>query len=230
MLRICALFVAALLVLPLWAAQPEFSGEARVIDADTIEVAGQRIRLGGIDAPEMQETCTDAQGRQWPCGRWATDTARAMVAGARLRCVDLGERTYERVVGRCYLRGRDLGEYLIEAGAARPCLRFARAQGTDRAYLTAERVAKAARAGVYGGPLNPVAGFCEVRNVPAPIPAGAIQPDAACVIKGNVSNNGRIYHMPGQRDYGRVTMRGAETRWFCSEAEAKAAGWRRALR
>jgi len=49
----------------------------------------------------------------------------------------------------------------------------------------------------------------------------------ACAIKGNVSAKGeRIYHLPGSRHYARVAMNGPDERWFCSEPEAKAAGWR----
>ena len=50
-------------------------GPARVIDGDTIDVAGVRVRLHGIDAPERAQTCR-ADGRAWPCGRQA---ARALV-------------------------------------------------------------------------------------------------------------------------------------------------------
>ncbi len=227
MFRICSLLAVIFWALPLHAGQAEITGAARVIDADTLEIAGQRIRLGGIDAPEMSEYCVDTQGKRWRCGVWATEAARDMIGQRVLRCVDLGQRSYDRIVGRCYLDGRDLGVKLIEAGAARPCLRFARGQGRERDYIAAERVGLAAGAGIYGGPLNPVAGFCKVDR---PRQVAQIVPSGDCVIKGNVSANGRIYHMPGQRDYDRVTMRGAETRWFCSEAEARAAGWRRARR
>ncbi|MCC5957089.1 MAG: thermonuclease family protein [Natronohydrobacter sp.] len=218
-----------LLALPLWAAQPEITGPARIIDGDTLDIAGKRIRIGGIDAPERNERCRDAAGRAWRCGAWATEQAKRLVAGQTLTCLDLGERTHDRIVGRCYLGGRDLAVTLIELGAARPCLRFARAQGQDQTYLQAQAVAKAEQAGIHAGPLNPEASFCDPtpraeRITPTSAPAGE------CVIKGNVSANGRIYHMPGQRDYDRVTMRSPETRWFCSEAEARAAGWRPAQR
>lgn len=186
MLRICSLFVFTFLAAPLLAAQSELSGTARVIDADTLEVAGKRVRLGGIDAPEMSERCRDARGRAWRCGVWAAERAREMLAGQRLTCLDLGERTYDRVVGRCYLHGRDLAVALIAAGAARPCLRHARAQGQERAYLQAERVAIQARAGIYAGPLNPVAAFCEI-SAPARQAALTLAPDPDCTIKGNVS-------------------------------------------
>ncbi|BGE84698.1 hypothetical protein Ms3S1_11340 [Methylosinus sp. 3S-1] len=53
----------------------------------------------------------------------------------------------------------------------------------------------------------------------------------ACAIKGNVNGRGeRIYHLPEGRGYARVTMNGAGKRWFCSEAQALAAGWRKAVR
>lgn len=229
MFRFCSLLAALLLALPLWAGQPEITGHPRVIDGDTLEIDGHRIRLGGIDAPERAETCRDARGKSWRCGAWATDQTRKLLARQRLTCVDLGDRTYDRIVGRCYLNGQDLAVTLIEAGIARPCLRFARAQGQERRYLQAETVAVAARAGIYSGPLNPIAGFCDI-TPPRQQTASAQPASDRCVIKGNVSANGRIYHMPGQRDYDRVTMRNPETRWFCSEAEARAAGWRRAQR
>lgn len=222
MFRICSFLLALLLVAPLWAGQPEIAGVPRVIDADTIDVAGQRIRLGGIDAPERSENCQGADGRSWACGEWATEMARHLLKGERLRCIDLGERTYGRVVGRCYRDGQDIAVHLIEIGAARPCLRYAREQGQEAVYSAAEARALRARAGIFGGPLNPVAGFCRL--------PGAEEQAGDCAIKGNVSANGQIYHMPGQRDYARVNMAKPGVRWFCSEEEARAAGWRRALR
>ncbi|MBC7281131.1 hypothetical protein [Hoeflea sp.] len=54
-----------------------------------------------------------------------------------------------------------------------------------------------------------------------------------CVIKGNISINSgeRIYHVPGQEDYEATRIRSEYgERWFCTEAEARAAGWRKAGR
>ncbi|MGY6548364.1 MAG: thermonuclease family protein [Roseinatronobacter sp.] len=225
MFKICSFLVAVFLGVAAHGAPNEITGTPRVIDGDTFEIAGQRIRIGGIDAPERAETCKARDGTSWPCGTWATDVAHRLVAGARLNCVDLNQRNHDRIVARCYLRGQDIAVLLIEAGAARPCLRFARAQGQEQRYLDAERVARARGAGIFGGPLNPLAGFCEIRGQ-AQAAGLATPPSAECAIKGNVTSNGRIYHMPGQRDYDRVTMRNPDTRWFCSEAEARAAGWR----
>ena len=55
-------------------------------------------------------------------------------------------------------------------------------------------------------------------------------PVDGCAIKGNVTRNGRIYHMPWSPWYGQVTIDETQgKRWFCSETEAMAAGWRPAM-
>jgi hypothetical protein len=53
------------------------------------------------------------------------------------------------------------------------------------------------------------------------------RPVPTCAINGNINAHGeRIYHLPGSRNYTRVAMNDSDERWFCSEPEAKAAGWR----
>jgi hypothetical protein len=61
------------------------------------------------------------------------------------------------------------------------------------------------------------------------LPVGSDTAAKSCRIKGNISGNGRIYHMPGQKYYGATKINAAKgERWFCSEAESRAAGWRKA--
>lgn len=216
--------------------RPRIEGVARFVDADTLDIGDIRIRLHGIDAPEMAERCTDARGREWRCGVWATDVARARFQGRVLSCADLGERTHGRVVARCTDGADDVALALVREGVVMACPRYALEHDHSRAYLDAEKLAAFDGAGLHAGPLNPRAGFCEPRNTAPGAVTGVSQPIAAeahsgCAIKGNVNRNGdRIYHMPGQRNYDDVRMNSPEKRWFCSEAEARAAGWRPAQR
>jgi hypothetical protein len=83
------LFVALLTLLSLALAQQSLVGRASVVDGDTLEIQGVRVRLWGIDAVESSQTCLDAAGRVWPCGR------RAAFALADF----LGQRTNLRLRG-----------------------------------------------------------------------------------------------------------------------------------
>ena len=85
-----------------------------VRDGDTIVVGKQPIRLNGVSAPERNEAG----------GREATAFMKRLVLGKKLTCVDNGERTYDRLVARCYLNGKDIGETIIASGLARDCPRY----------------------------------------------------------------------------------------------------------
>ncbi|PRX35253.1 Endonuclease YncB, thermonuclease family [Meinhardsimonia xiamenensis] len=202
------------------AADERFSGAAVVIDGDTLEVRGRKVRLFGIDAPELGQSCTRDDGRGWACGRWARDWLAARLRGREVTCEKLGTDRYARTVARCAVEGEDIAEVLVRAGAAMAYRRY------SLDYVDAEKEALFARRGVWSGEVDSPAEFRA--RAASPVQSA---PDPSCAIKGNVSRAGRIYHMPGQRDYERVRVDPARgERWFCSEAAARAAGWRRALR
>lgn len=200
----------------------EVAGPARVIDGDTLEVAGTRVRLFGIDAPELAQRCTRDDGRRWACGAWAAETLAGLIGRAPVVCEGRDRDVYGRLVAVCRAGGRDLGAAMVEAGAA---LAYT-AYSTD--YVEAEKGAMFAARGLWTGPVvRPADHRAAARAAAERPPADA----GDCRIKGNVSANGRIYHMPGQRDYDRVRIRPElGQRWFCTEAEAQAAGWRPAAR
>lgn len=205
-------------------------GPARVIDGDTVDIAGTRIRIQGIDAPERDDTCRRPDGSEWPCGAWSIEAARDRFGGQVLACEDLGERTWGRVVARCRKGEVDFAEAMVAKGAARACPRFALQHAHSRAYIDVERSARAEARGIFDGTPPPLAGFCIPRpGTPQATPA---TDRSDCRIKGNINQRGeRIYHMPGQMFYDATRINeAAGQRWFCTEAEARAAGWRRALR
>lgn len=91
-----------------FAAEPPITGPARVIDGDTLEVAGERVRLFGVDAPERED----------PRGPRATAALVDLVDGRQVTCTPTGDTSYGRIVARCRAGGRDLGDALIRDGWA----------------------------------------------------------------------------------------------------------------
>jgi endonuclease YncB( thermonuclease family) len=131
--------------IPAQPAGATISGRAKVVDGDSLEVAGERIRLFGIDAPEAHQQCRDARGVPYACGRAAT-RALAALAGARVSCTLVTHDRYERDVATCTANGRDLGDAMVRAGHA---LDYARHSGGR--YAEAEREARAAKRGIWAG-------------------------------------------------------------------------------
>ncbi|MEI4470029.1 thermonuclease family protein [Frigidibacter sp. MR17.24] len=211
--------IAALCLAGAPAVAQVLTGRPQVHDGDTLRLGGERIRLFGIDAPELAQSCTNAEGRDWDCGGWSRHHLAAL-AGREIRCEGIERDRYDRLVARCFRRGRDLGAQMVEDGAA-----FAyRAYALD--YVDAEKRAAIAARGLWAGAAERPADWRAAQRAAAPDPA---PPQAGCAIKGNISGNGHLYHLPGMASYGATridTARGE--RWFCSEAQARAAGWRRA--
>lgn len=216
MLRICSLLV--LICLPALALA-DFSGRVRVIDADTIDVGKVRVRLHAIDAPEMDQTCMTAQGDSFDCGLWVAGQVIARFQGRTATCTPTDTDSYGRTVARCRADGVDMGQEIVAQGWA-----FAyRQYGMD--YDLDEKSAYVADRGLHGFSVQSPAAFRQAQRQTV----GATR--EACVIKGNISKNGYIFHVPGQEYYeqtGIDTARGE--RWFCTPAEARAAGWRAARR
>lgn len=195
-------------------------GRARVVDGDTIELAGAKVRLFGIDAPELDQVC-DRGGVAWACGTAARDMLAGIVAGGRLTCAVQDVDRYGRAVAVCLRQDRDVAALMVRQGGAMAYRRY-----SDR-YVNAEVAARREGLGVWASDWVEPEAHRKAGS-------GAVQPvpEAACAIKGNIGAQGRrIYHLPGQADYDatRINERTGE-RWFCSEAEARAEGFRRAAR
>ena len=102
-----------------WTSKPPapLVGQARVLDGDSIEISGARIRLQGIDAPEWEQTCVDAGGEAWPCGKAAAQELRRHIGARDLRCESSGFDHYNRFLATCFdPDGADLNAWLVRRG------------------------------------------------------------------------------------------------------------------
>ncbi|MCX7559107.1 thermonuclease family protein [Sulfitobacter sp. F26204] len=217
MLRLCSCFLLALV----WANSviaAEFTGKVRVIDGDTLDVGGIRLRLHGIDAPERDQPCTTLSGQDWGCGDWVTQQVRDRYQGAQARCEATDHDRYKRVVARCFVDGLDIGQDLVATGLAYAYRKY------TMEYDLEEKAAFIADRGIHGFTLSSPERYRLTRT------RGREAPDSKCLIKGNINGTGaHIYHVPGQKFYERTGIRSeAGERWFCSEAQARASGWRAA--
>jgi endonuclease YncB( thermonuclease family) len=200
------------------------TGPLRVIDGDTFDVGTTRVRLHGVDAPETAQTCLEADGTEWHCGTWATDEARVLWDGRDADCEVLETDRYGRAVSRCMVDGEDVGAALVSRGLAMAYVAY------SEDYLPQQRQAEAQGAGLWRGTFQPP---WEWRQAPREPEVAEVETVSAereeCLIKGNISGRGRLYHLPGGSSYDRTRIdEAAGERWFCTAAEAEAAGWRAA--
>ncbi|WP_245273757.1 thermonuclease family protein [Mesorhizobium sp. WSM3224] len=96
------------------------AGVASVVDGDTIEVHGQRIRFNGIDAPESKQYCDDAKGFEYPCGRRSAEALDGFLAASRpVQCTFVTWDRYHRFVGDCRRAdGTSVAAWMVEHGQA----------------------------------------------------------------------------------------------------------------
>ncbi|MGH6641305.1 MAG: thermonuclease family protein [Bradyrhizobium sp.] len=237
--------VAALLLASLSASQV-WAATATVRDGGTLQLGNVTYRLDGIDAPAFDQLCIDEHADSWTCGVEARDQLTKLIGGRQVRCDDLGvDPTFKkRRLGVCKVEGETigLGQLLVRQGFALNV----EASATGR-FKTDEARAKEDRQGLWKGCFAAprefrvgkkdgalLGGSCpadrdrQIREVI--FPDDLVMPPS-CSIKGKfavrarVTGNLGIYHLQACRSYPGL---GNPDRWFCSEDDAQAAGFRRA--
>ena len=121
------------------------SGLASVVDGDGLEVEGVKIRLWGVDAPEVEQYCRRDDGTRWHCGQHATVALDALAGGRRVFCVQRERDAYQRALCVCKLGDRDLAAEQVRAGWA---LAYRKYSGR---YIEEETAAAAQRLGMWAG-------------------------------------------------------------------------------
>jgi endonuclease YncB( thermonuclease family) len=242
------LAIAALLLLPPLALAPQLahaadvSGVPKIREGDSLQIGANRIRLGGIDAPSVDQLCINTKGERWTCGVAARDEL-IKHAGDKSWTCHLGAIDRRgRAVGRCEVDGEDIQKWMVRSGWALAYDRFSHDYDADQA------AAREAKAGMWQGAFIAPWDW-RVRNKKTAILGSVKPPDNAsavlmasasgesapspdCTIKGNVNSAGEcIYHKPTSRWYAQIKMKISKgTRWFCSVEEAEAAGCRETKR
>lgn len=122
-------------------AATRFNGPLTAIDGDTLSADGQRLRLSGMDAPELAQTCLAADGRQWSCGKLARRRLAGLARQDDLTCEGNRHDRYGRLLVQCQQAGGDIGAVLVREG-------LAVAYGSYRAE---EKVAREAASGIWQG-------------------------------------------------------------------------------
>lgn len=213
-------------------AQLVVSGLGRAKDGDSLTVNEKEIRLFGIDAPEFNQTC-QRDGLSWACGVKAAQQLSALVSGKTVRCEQVGTDQYGRMLARCRAGAVDVNRTMVGLGFAMAYRRYS----SD--YVPDEERAKANRRGLWSGEFDNPSSYRRLAEPSAPRKPAARRADRSfssgswssrpagnCNIKGNRNRKGQwIYHLPGMPYYDQT--RPEEI--FCTEAEARAAGYRRAI-
>ncbi|HYD35770.1 MAG TPA: thermonuclease family protein [Vitreimonas sp.] len=199
-----------------------------VIDGDTIELNdGRKVRYIGIDTPETRHPAKGVE-----CfGKEASAKNKELVAGKVIQLEkDVSESDrYGRLLRYVWLEGTLINKTLVEQGYA-----YASSYPPDVSrqpeLKAAQDTAQKAAMGLWGS--------CETRNLEEintvinqaderlTLPSNAAELSDGCVIKGNVSDRGQLYHLPQCPQYNLVKIdENKGERWFCSEVEATQSGW-----
>lgn len=120
-------------------------GTASVIDGDTIEIHGERIRFDAIDAPESRQLCHQSDGTPWRCGQKSAFALSDYMDRSTIRCQPRSRDRYKRIVAVCFKSGINLNAWMVERGWAVAFRKY----GLD--YVSQEDDARAHRRGMWAG-------------------------------------------------------------------------------
>ncbi|NPU68711.1 thermonuclease family protein [Bradyrhizobium sp. 83012] len=138
--------VALLLATAPPATARDLIGRVSIVDGDTLDIRGERIRLWGVDAPESAQLCRGRDRKFYRCGALAANTLDAFTRGKTARCAPVDADRYGRIVARCAAGGADLGQFLVSRGLA-----IEEPQYSHGAYAPDQLAARRGSRGIWSG-------------------------------------------------------------------------------
>lgn len=121
------------------------TGTASVVDGDTLDIHGERIRLVGVDAPESKQNCLSGDGQFERCGQKAANELDAWINRNPVTCEIEGKDRYDRLLGQCSVRGDSVQQWLVAHGHALAYRSY------SKQYVPDEDKARAEKVGVWAG-------------------------------------------------------------------------------
>ena len=143
------LALALILLLPISVAMADITGKPRVVDGDTIHIGKTKIRLHGIDAPEMKQTCRTRKGEEQMCGQLAKQALQRLVQGQDVVCKGDTRDRYKRLIAVCYVGPFNINKQMVVDGWAMAYRKY------SKDYVKAETFAKSRREGLWRGEFEP---------------------------------------------------------------------------
>ena len=131
----------------------EISGVPKIIDGDTIDISNKKIRLEGIDAPEMRQTCKlqylkfsfFSFNKTYFCGAKSKEKLKKKINNESITCKILSRDRYKRYLATCYKKKTNLNKWMVRNGHAVAYLRY------SKEYLRDENYAKKKGLGIWRG-------------------------------------------------------------------------------
>ena len=193
-------------------ASGRIEGKAVAIAGDQMRVGNDLVRLFGIEAPAPGQICPGSKS----CAGAAKAALQKLVGAKRVTCDISGVLGNSSSSATCQVNGADIAGQLVRGGHV-----FA-TTGLFATYASAEREAKTARAGIWRtDPVRPAQHRAQLWDE-----AKQGAPDG-CPIKGIVAGEAKTYIVPWAAGYEKAKIREERgERWFCTEAEARTAGWK----
>ena len=124
--------------------QKSILGKARIIDGDTVHINKNKIRLHGIDAPELKQTC-NIKDNEWNCGHQSMLALKKLILNNKVSCKIIDIDKYKRLIGICFVKNININKYMVKNGWAIAYRYY------SNKYVNEEELAKKNRVGIWQG-------------------------------------------------------------------------------